>query len=379
MNNLPKYKDYKLISQLGSNHWGGRKTYLAEKIKTSTRDKVVIKTFQFATPGSTWSDLKHIEREVHTLKRLHNAAIPQYIESFQSNNCYTIVMEYIEGVTLEHLQFTLAEIHHLAISILEILVYLQSQFPPIIHRDIKPQNIVHSTDDKFYLIDFGLSALADNQLRSSSSIIAGTPGFIAPEQLIHGKVNPNSDLYALGLTLFCLLANLKSEEVTQYIDHTFKLNINPVKHKISGDWFNWLNSIVQSDSKNRPKDAQIALTKLKQLSIFKQDKIRFEFDCKKSKVIFKVRAIIITFLIFVVFFVIVNFISWSELNRLSELDFKNIFGKFIKFVSVLSFSSSILVAMFGVLTFRDELFKISTMIFFIALFCTFFIQLLDFF
>jgi serine/threonine protein kinase len=92
-------KGYRLISQIGSNHWGGRKTHLAEKI--NTQEKVVIKGFQFATTDNDWSNYKLIEREIETLKRLQHPSIPQYIESFETENTYNIVIQYIPGTPLQ--------------------------------------------------------------------------------------------------------------------------------------------------------------------------------------------------------------------------------------------------------------------------------------
>jgi serine/threonine protein kinase len=183
-------KGYQLISQIGSNNWGGRKTHLAEKI--DTQEKVVIKQFQFATADNDWSGYKLIEREIETLKRLQHRSIPHYFDSFETENAYNIVIQYIPGTPLTQSQFSLSQIHQIAIAILEVLTYLQSQSPLIVHRDLKPQNIIHGTDNQFYLIDFGLASLRSNQPSSNSSIIAGTPGFMPPEQLIHGKVNQST-------------------------------------------------------------------------------------------------------------------------------------------------------------------------------------------
>jgi serine/threonine protein kinase len=258
-------KGYRLISQIGSNHWGGRKILLAEKL--DTQEMVVIKQFQFATTDNNWSGFKLIEREIETLKQLRHCSIPQYLESFETENSHNIVMQYIPGTPLQESQFSLSQIHQIAIAILEVLTYLQSQSPLIVHRDLKPQNIIHGMDDQFYLIDFGLASMRSNQPSSNSSIIAGTPGFIPPEQLVHGEVNQSTDLYGLGVTLFCLLANIESEQVNQYINTNLELNINCLHGKIDTDWYLWLKSLVECDYHNRPNNAKIALNNLQKLSI----------------------------------------------------------------------------------------------------------------
>lgn len=108
--------------------------------------------------------------------------------------------EYKEAQSLGEVDnFEPEQIKQIAASLLEVLVYLQNLTPPVIHRNIKPENIL--VDDQFniYLVDFGFAYIGDRGKIKNS--IAGTPGFMAREQLRNRQLTKATDLYALGATL----------------------------------------------------------------------------------------------------------------------------------------------------------------------------------
>ncbi len=132
--------DYKIILQLGHNYTGGRVTYLATN--TQTEEQVVIKEFQFAQSAS-WSGYDVYQQEIELLKRLNHPNIPKYLDSFPTEDGFCMVQEYMEAEPLSKPgNWSPGEIKQIALSILEILEYLQSFSPIIIHRDIKPENIL---------------------------------------------------------------------------------------------------------------------------------------------------------------------------------------------------------------------------------------------
>ncbi len=102
------------------------------------------------------------------------------------------------------------ELREVLIRGLEILDYLHTRSPAVIHRDIKPTNIVRAPDGKIALVDFGgvLEAARDK----GGSTIVGTYGYMAPEQL-HGQVTPAADIYSLGATIVALAGGIEPEDV----------------------------------------------------------------------------------------------------------------------------------------------------------------------
>jgi len=263
----------RILRELGRNPGGGRVTYLAQ---TSQNHPIVLKQFQFAKGGG-WAGFKAIERETQTLKDLKHPGIPRYLGSFETKDGFCLVQEYKEARPLsEPRSFTPDEIKHIAISLLEILVYLQDRLPPIFHRDIKPENVLVSDDLRVYLIDFGFARIGGENL-AMSSVAMGTFGFMAPEQTRNLQLTTASDLYGLGLTLVCVIARLKSHEIGEYVDYSNQLDQKAIEAKLKGCSFSfieWLNQMVAPDLKKRFPDAQKALKTLQPLYVKRTPEIK---------------------------------------------------------------------------------------------------------
>ncbi|PRW59623.1 serine threonine kinase [Chlorella sorokiniana] len=164
-----------------------------------------------------WKQLELFEREAQILKNLSQPGIPQYLEYFEQDTeqdrAFVLVQELAQGKSLADLvasgwRADEAEVTRIALELLDILGYLGSRRPPVIHRDVKPDNIVLEggrTGGRVYLVDFGgVQAAAATAADPLGSTIVGTYGYMAPEQF-RGAASPASDLYGLGGTLLFLL------------------------------------------------------------------------------------------------------------------------------------------------------------------------------
>ena len=146
-------------------------------------------------------------KEANTLANLdhpHIATIHDIV--FDEAQGYYLVMEYVPGVTLAQLiqergQLDLDLTLDIALTILRALQYAHQHWG-IVHRDIKPANIIMT--DQIKILDFGLASLM-SELQAGSAYRAGTPGYMAPEQIQGGQTDARADLYALGATLFEML------------------------------------------------------------------------------------------------------------------------------------------------------------------------------
>ncbi len=257
---------YQKIRELGRNHEGGRVTYLARDNKR--QQLVVIKQFQFAQAGSNWSAFKAYEREIQVLKSLNHPGIPRYLKSCETRKGFCLIQEYKEAESLSVIRsFSPQEIKQIAINILEILSYLQSRIPPLIHRDIKPENILLDDNLNVYLVDFGLAKTGSMQMVAMSSIVAGTPGFMPPEQLLNRPLTEAADLYGLGVTLICLLTGTKSTEIVNIIDSNFKISFQPFVTQLSSPFIEWLEKLVDPNANERYPNAKSALGALKPLHV----------------------------------------------------------------------------------------------------------------
>jgi serine/threonine protein kinase len=252
---------YRIVDTLGQG--GSGTTYKAEDLQTS--QPVALKALSLHRMND-WKMVELFEREAKVLAQLNHPAIPRYLEYFHvdtpSDRCFYIAQQLAEGKPLAALvqagwHATEAEVRRIAEQILEILVYLHQQTPPVIHRDIKPQNIIRREDGQVFLVDFG--AVQDtyyNTLMRGSTVV-GTFGYMAPEQF-RGQAVPATDLYGLGATLLFLLTRRSPAELP-----TNGLKLNFRSHvQISKQFAKWLEKILEPDVKHRFPSAKQALALL---------------------------------------------------------------------------------------------------------------------
>ena len=213
-----------------------------------------------------WKEIELFQREAEVLAKLDHPAIPQYIDDFtletEKDKAFYLVQQQAPGKSLAQLvangwHSTEKEVQNIAQQILKILIYLHSLDPPVIHRDIKPNNLIRSDEGKIYLVDFGGVQNTYYDTLMQGSTVVGTYGYMAPEEF-RGKALPATDLYSLGATLLYLLTHRSPAELPQ---DTLKLDFrNSVD--ISETFADWLDKILEPDLDDRFADAKVALNKL---------------------------------------------------------------------------------------------------------------------
>lgn len=165
---------------------------------------------------------RQFEREALLLARLRHPNLPRVIDHFtRSEQGQYLVMDFVEGHSLAELlklqSQPLAEGTALGWidQVCQALAYLHQQTPPIIHRDIKPQNIIITPDGQAMLVDFGLSKLYDEQSRTNTGARGLTFGYAPPEQYGEGRTNARTDVYGLGATLYTMLTGQRPPDAIQ--------------------------------------------------------------------------------------------------------------------------------------------------------------------
>jgi tRNA A-37 threonylcarbamoyl transferase component Bud32 len=161
-------------------------------------------------------------REVEILKTLKHVGLPMLYDLEDDEEAIYIIQEYIEGHTLKQAienkkRLAPAEIMAILSGLLPILEYLHCQSPkPIIHRDIKPDNVM-LCGGEIKLIDFGI-ARAYNEKAQEDTQYLGTKGYAAPEQFGRGQSDCRTDIYGLGMTMKAMLYGLDFEWVMEDVE-----------------------------------------------------------------------------------------------------------------------------------------------------------------
>lgn len=270
MNAFPDFSNYgyQVTRELGHNRAGGRVTYLATEI--NTQRSVAIKQFQFAKTGANWTEYQAYEKEIQILRELDSPNIPRYLDSFQTASGFCMVQEYKNADSLATLgKLTPQRIKQIAISVLEILKYLQNRVPPVIHRDLKPENILVDDRLNVSLVDFGFARIGGGEV-AASSVVKGTLGFMPPEQMFNRQLTVASDLYSLGATLICLLTDINSTEIGSLMDDTGRINFKHRLPQLTPAFLDWLQKMVEPNFKHRYPSAEAALNALIPLEVVQQ-------------------------------------------------------------------------------------------------------------
>ncbi len=163
--------------------------------------------------ASQWKDVELAEREARVLASLDHPGIARYVAHFEEQGALYLVMDRIEGETLHAMIRRLgplpeSEVRRLLDSAGEALDYLHSRPQPVVHRDVKPRNVLRQPDGRYVLVDFG--AVRELSAGNRASTVVGTYGYMAPEQL-HGGAQASSDVYALAATAMAMLTGLEPE------------------------------------------------------------------------------------------------------------------------------------------------------------------------
>ena len=165
---------------------------------------------------------KAFEREARLLYGLRHPALPRVIDHFLEDDGQFLVMDYIQGDDLEKARqqnggrFDTARVLAWADRLLEALEYLHSQQPPIIHRDIKPQNLKLTPRGEVILLDFGLAKGSTTQAThntTGASIVGYTPNYAPLEQIRGAGTDARSDVFSLAATMYILLTGMIPPDV----------------------------------------------------------------------------------------------------------------------------------------------------------------------
>ncbi|PDW02304.1 serine/threonine protein kinase [Candidatus Viridilinea mediisalina] len=245
-----------------------------EAVDQRLGNKVALKQMLVSGPGTTAA----FEREARILAGLRHPALPRVIDYFGETLGQFLVMEFIPGTDLGKMLGTsgqplpLHEVLDWGDQALAALEYLHSQTPPIIHRDIKPQNITLTPKGEIVILDFGLAkGLVEGQNQAQSSVLAYTPAYAPIEQIQGTGTSPASDIYSLAATLYHLFTGTRPPDVLHRLGARASGQAEPLQPAnslnplIAPALAQWLNQGMAIEANQRYASAGAMRAALKQL------------------------------------------------------------------------------------------------------------------
>jgi serine/threonine protein kinase len=255
-------RGYRIVRTLGR---GGLGTTFAA-MREENGELVALKRLAVAD-ADAWKRIELFEREARVLSRLEHPAIPRYVDHFTVEGpdgpTLYIAQELVAGRSLGEIvrangvPLDEPEVRRIADMLLAVLDYLGQQVPPVIHRDIKPDNVILRPDGTVALVDFGAATAAVARAEGGSTTV-GTYGYMAPEQL-HGVATPATDIYGLACTLLFLLTARPPTDLPRK-----KLRIDFQAHaRLTPPFARWLQDALEPAPEDRFLSASSARMSLR--------------------------------------------------------------------------------------------------------------------
>lgn len=200
MNDTIFNKRYRVIEKIGGG--GMADVYRAEDLELGRIVALKILHKHFASDEGF---LERFRREARAAAKLNHPNIVSIHDVGQENGVYFIVMEYVKGMTLKKLiqkdaPLSTEKVVHIAMQIAKAMEFAHEH--AIVHRDIKPQNVIITDTSEIKVTDFGIARAGSTSTMTRTGSILGTAHYVSPEQAQGGVVGPTTDIYSLGVVIY---------------------------------------------------------------------------------------------------------------------------------------------------------------------------------
>ena len=250
---------YQIVRQVGQGGIGAVYEAIDQRLRATVALKqMLVNVEQYG---------RAFEREAQLLANLRHGALPKVIDYFIVEQGPFLVMEFIPGPDMSSIMnerrgpFPIDDVMRWADSLLDTLDYLHTLKPPIVHRDIKPQNLKLTSRKEIILLDFGLAkgsiALGTANLQS---VTGWTPQYAPLEQINGTGTDPRSDLYSLGATLYHFLTGNPPVSATARATEAIAHRPDPLQpvSQLNSQIPQWINAVIMHSMALNPADRFIS-------------------------------------------------------------------------------------------------------------------------
>ena len=268
---------YRILEQVGQGGFGS----VYKAADTSFGDRLVaLKEMEQKglSPQEIEAAAAGFKREALLLANLRHPHLPRIYDHFSDSGRWYLVMDYIEGETLEaypqkgipdprtgkrHLP--VEEVLDIGIQLCAVLDYLHTRQPPIVFRDLKPANVMCTPGKHLYLIDFGIARhFKPGQIKDT--IPLGSPGYAAPEQYGKVQTTPRADIYSLGVMLHQLLTG-DDPTTTPFLLAPLQTDGHPALAQLAA----LVKQMTELDESHRPASAVAVKEQLQEIAAGQND------------------------------------------------------------------------------------------------------------
>jgi tetratricopeptide (TPR) repeat protein len=255
---------YRIIGELGRGGMG-----IVYKVQDTVLDRLVAFKVLPQALVENPEAINNFMREAQAAAKLNHPNIVTVYDTGEQQGRYYIAMEYVEGTTLKEIlrrrgAISPSGILHVLMQICEALAYAHEK--KVVHRDIKPANAMWTRDKKVKLMDFGLAKVIE-EARNHTTVVAGTPYYMSPEQTLGKNVDHRTDIYSLGVAIFELATGtvpFKEGNIPYHHVHTAPPKALDLRSDLPPALSSIVERCLEKDPGNRYQSASEILAEVRQ-------------------------------------------------------------------------------------------------------------------